>query len=93
MSHQKCSFGYVSREKSQINLHISTVLSEPPLGAFWIGKDAKVLGTFRQPRLWSDCTDAQVDLSLPKAHMADGTFSYVAIQIFHGVRSRGFNIY
>ena len=30
-----------------------------------------------QRRLWSDCMDAQADLSLLCAHMSNGTFSYI----------------
>ena len=34
-----------------------------------------------QRRLWSDCVDAQADLSLCWAHMSSGTFSHVAAGI------------
>ena len=35
----------------------------------------------RQWRLWSDCTDAQVDLSLLSARMSEGTFFYIVVQL------------
>ena len=37
-----------------------------------------------QRRLWSDCTDAQADLSLCWAHMSEGTFSHIAAQMSLG---------
>ena len=45
MSHniRKYTFGYVRPAMIQIILHIHTGLSIPPLGAFWIVKDAKFL--------------------------------------------------
>ena len=33
-----------------------------------------------QRRLWLDCSNAQVDLSLRWAQMSEGTFSHIAVQ-------------
>ena len=37
-----------------------------------------------QRRLWSDCADAQADLSLRLEHISEGTFSHVAAPIIVG---------
>ena len=38
----------------------------------------------RTMQIWSDCTNAQTGLSLCCAHLSEGTFSHVEVQIFIG---------
>ena len=73
------AFVYVRLAKIQISLRIRAVWSEFSLGAFWIAKDAKFLHADNED--WSDCADAQADLSLHWAHMSDSTFSHVTAQM------------
>ena len=47
------------------------VWSESALGAFWIAKDATFLHADNED--WSDCADAETDLSLRGARMSEGT--------------------
>ena len=53
--------------KIQISLHILTVWSESPLDKFLIAMDAKFLHADNEN--WSDCIDAQADLSLHRMYM------------------------
>ena len=59
---RKSTFQPVSTVKIQIRLNIWAVQSESSLDIFWIARDAKSL--HKENRFWSDCTDAQTDLSL-----------------------------
>ena len=70
---RKCTLCYVCLAKNQFSLHIH---------AFWsiFGVHLKkpwTLGYLKkaQRRLWSDCVDAQSDLSLRRAHISEATFS------------------
>ena len=74
---QKTYLGRARSAKIQISLRISAGWSESSLGAFWIAK----VSLCGQRRLWSDCVDAQADLSLRWAHFVEGTFSHVADQL------------
>ena len=47
--------------------------------ALQIAKDAKFLDTDNED--WSDCADAQADLSLRRAHMWEGTFFQVVVYV------------
>ena len=76
---RKRTFGHVRPAKIQISLRIRAVWSESSVDAFWIAKDVNVL--FGQRRLWSDCADAQANLSLRWVHISEGTFSLVAVNI------------
>ena len=66
-----CTFKHDSPVKIQIRLR------ESSLCAFWIAKDAKFLHMDNE---YSDCEDAQADLSLRWVHMSDGTFSHVQVE-------------
>ena len=55
--------------------HICAVWSESSLDAFLDSQRYKV-SSCGQRRLWSDCADAQADLSLRWAHMSEDTFSH-----------------
>ena len=64
---RKRAFRYVCPAKILISLCIWVVWSESSLyGAFWIAKDAKFLHADNGD--WSDCTEAQDDLSLWWVH-------------------------
>ena len=67
---RKRTFRHVLSAKIQISLRIRAVWSESSLGAFWIAKIAKFLHADNED--WSDCADAQADLSLRLAHMSEG---------------------
>ena len=77
---RKHAFGHVRPVKIQISLRICAGWSESSLGAWWIARDAIFLHADKED--WSDCANAQADLSLPLAHMSGGTFSHVATQMF-----------
>ena len=68
--------GHVRPAMIQISLHIRAFRSESSLSAIWIAKDAKFLHAVNED--WSDCGDAQADLSLRWAILSEGTFSHVA---------------
>ena len=75
---RKRTLGYVRPAKIQISLRIRAVWSESLLGAFRIAKDAKFLCVDKH---WSDCANAQADLSLRWPHISDGMFSRAATQM------------
>ena len=84
MSHnvKERTVGHTRPAKIQISLRIRAVWSESSLGAFRIAKDANLFLHVRgQWRLWSDCADAQADLSLRWEHTPEGGFSLVATQM------------
>ena len=47
-------------------------MMESSLGAFWIAKNASFLHMDKEA--WSDCRDAQADLSFYGVHMLEATF-------------------
>ena len=49
--------------------------SEATLRAFWIAEDSKFLHVGNED--WSDCAEAQTDLSFHCVHKSEGTFSHV----------------
>ena len=65
--------------KIQISLRIRAGWSESSLGAFLLAMDAKF--PYADNEDWSDCANAQADLSLRWVHMWEGTFSHVAAHI------------
>ena len=78
---RKHTFGYVRQAKIQISLLIRAVWSVSSLGALFDSQNCKVSSCI-QRRLWSDCADAQSDLSLLWAHMSEGTFSHVTVPLW-----------
>ena len=58
--------------KIQIRLHICAVWSESSQAAFRVAKDAKFLHVDNKD--WSDCADAQADVSHPWTHLSEDTF-------------------
>ena len=62
----------------QISLRIST--DQNLHCAHFDSQDCK-FSSCGQWRLWSDCADAQADLSLRWAHLSEGTFSHVVVRI------------
>ena len=58
---------HVRPTKTQMSLRILAVLPESLQSTQWVAKDKESSG--EQWRLWSDCADAQSDLSLRWAHM------------------------
>ena len=75
----KCTVVHVRPAKIQISLRIRAAWSESSLGAFWIAKGAMCLHAGNED--WSDCADAQADLSHRWSHMSEGTFSNIAAHI------------
>ena len=43
------------------------------------------LSSYGQRKLWSDCADAQADLSLRWEHISEGTFSYFTAKMTSGM--------
>ena len=74
----KPTFGRVRQAKIQISLRIHAVWSESSLGVFWIAKDAEFLHADNED--CSDCTNAQVALSVRWAHISAGTFPHAGFQ-------------
>ena len=72
----KSTFGHVHPTKTQINLRIHAVWSVSSLSA-WRNFTLLVIQNSAQWRFWSDCANAQADLTLRWAHMTEGTFSEV----------------
>ena len=64
--------------KIQISLRIRAGWSESSLGIFWIAKVAKFLQADNED--WSDCADAQADLSFRREQISEGTFSPLRLQ-------------
>ena len=82
---QKHTFEPVHPATIQISLRIRAVWSESSLDAYWIAKDARFLHADNED--WSDCADAQADLSLHWTHMSEGTFSHVTAQNDYSILS------
>ena len=76
---RKCTFWKMRPAKIQISLRICAVWSESSLGVFLIAEDAKFLHDDNED--WSDCSDAQADLSLRSAKILEGTSLHVVAQI------------
>ena len=74
---RKHNLGHVHPAKIQISLRVRAVWSESSPVAFWISIDTKFL--YADNEDWSDCADAQADLSLRWAHMPEGTFPLFSV--------------
>ena len=83
---RKCTLRHVHPVKIQIRLRIRAVWSESSLGAFFDSKRCLV-SSCGQARPWSDCADAQADLSVRWAHMPEGMFSHVAVHSVNTIDS------
>ena len=79
LPHDKTNKMTVCQAKTQISLGIRQVWSESLLCAQWLAKDLSFLHA--DSELWSDCADAQADLSLRWAHMPFCWFCLEAAQI------------
>ena len=73
---RKRTLEHLQPVKIQFSLLIRTVWSEYSLDAFWITKDAKFLNADNED--WTDCADAQTDMSLCWVYTSEETFSNVS---------------
>ena len=85
------TFWHVRPAMIQISLRFRTVCSDSLLGAFWITKDAMFLCAGTED--WSDCTDAQADLSLRLVRISEGMISHDEAQLFFAYSSISFDAY
>ena len=83
---RKPTFGHAHPAKIQISLRIRAVWSESSMCIILDSEWCQV-SSCGQRRLWSDCADAQADLSLRWAHMSEGTFSIIETHSYYAYRS------